>query len=171
MPKMRTLRVVDPTFLDNAPVTDQLQQSLPVSAEAAFRCLEDGDAWSEWIDGIESVDWTSPKPYGIGTTRTVHLKPGPVEEEFFAWEDGRRMAFYFVRASIPVFGAFAEDYVLEPRGEDGCLLTWRWGLEGGGPFKFGPLQSLVNVGFKRAGRKSLAELERYLRANGDKYAG
>lgn len=164
---MRQLKVVDPSYLDTAPVRDQLVQSLPVSAAEAFRCLEDGDAWGEWIAAIEGVEWTSPKPFGVGTTRTVTTRPGAIEEEFFAWEDGRRMAFYFVRSGLPVFGAFAEDYVLTPKGDDRCELTWRWAFEGAGLLR--PAQGLVNIGFKRQGAKSLSNLYDYLKANPGKY--
>lgn len=168
MPKMRQLRVVDPSFLQTAPVRDHLLQTIPASAGATFRCLEDGEAWGEWIDPIQDVEWTSPKPYGIGTTRTVTLKPGgPIDEEFFAWEDGRRMAFYFVRSGLPMFAAFAEDYVLTPQGNDRCELRWSWAFEGAGLFR--PAQGLVNVGFKRQGRASLAKLAEYMKANAAKY--
>lgn len=168
MPKMRQLRVVDPSFLQTAPVRDHLIQTIPASAEATFRCLEDGDAWGEWIDAIQGVEWTSPTPYGIGTTRTVTLKPGgAIEEEFFAWEDGRRMAFFFVRSAMPLFAAFAEDYVLTPQGDDRCELAWSWAFEGAGVFR--AAQGLVNVGFKRQGRASLAKLAEYMKANAAKY--
>lgn len=160
---MRTLRVVDPSFLDTAPIRDSLVQTLPVGAEAVFRCFEDGDAWGEWIPPIESVTWTSPKPYGVGTTRTVTLTKGGIDEEFFIWEPGKRMAFYFVRSTMPIVKAFAEDYVLTPRGNDQCELRWNWAIEAG------LLGRVFNMGFKKAGRKSLANLEQYLRANGTKY--
>lgn len=160
---MRTLRVVDPTFLDTAPIRDHLVQTLPVSAAAAFRCFEDGDAWGEWIPAIESVTWTSPKPYGVGTTRTVSLTKGGIDEEFFIWEEGKRMAFFFVGADLPLIKAFAEDYVLTPRGDDQCELRWNWALAAG------PLGRVFNMGFKRSGRTSLSNLEHYLRANPEKY--
>ena len=160
---MRSLRVVDPTFLDTAPIRDSLAQTLPVSAASAFRCFEDGDAWGEWIPAIEGVTWTSPKPFGVGTTRTVALKRGGIDEEFFIWEPGERMAFYFVTSSMPLVKAFAEDYVLTPRGNDQCELRWNWAIDAG------PLGRVFNLGFKAAGRKSLANLEQYLRANPGKY--
>lgn len=168
MAKMRTHRVVDPSYLTTAPIQDGLVRTIPASAEATFRCLEDGDAWGEWIDAIQGVEWTSPKPFGVGTTRTVQIKPGgQIDEEFFAWEDGRRMAFYFVRSGLPMFGAFAENYELEPQGSDRCLLRWSWAFEGAGPFRF--VQQLLNTVFRTQGKKSMDALENYMRANGDKY--
>ncbi len=168
MAKLRQLRVVDPSFLETAPVRDHLIQTIPASAEATFRCLEDGDAWGQWLEAIQSVEWTSPRPYGIGTTRTVSVKPGgAIEEDFFAWEDGRRMAFYFVRTGLPFFAAFAEDYVLTPQGNDRCELRWSWAFEGAGFFR--ATQGLVNAGFKRQARGSLANLAEYMKANAAKY--
>lgn len=165
MPKMRTLRVVDSSYLDTAPVRDHLVQAIPASADSTFRCLEDGDAWSEWLKPVQGVTWTSPKPFGVGTTRTVVTKPGgDLEEEFFAWEDGRRMAFYFVRSGLPFFKAFAEDYVVTPVGEDRCELRWSWAFEAPSI-----LQPVLAFGFKKNCVGSLKNLADYMRDNADKY--
>lgn len=73
-----------------------------------------------------SIVWTSPKPFGVGTTRKAGALKGLAEirEEYFIWEEGRRQSFYAVQAAAPLFKRFAEDYVVEPRGEDACTFTW-----------------------------------------------
>ena len=93
----------------------------PYPPEVVWAALLDGDAWTEWLP-ITKVIWTSPKPFGVGTTRTVEIGDQRVEETFFAWEDGRRMAFRFDRSTLPVSAA-VEDYRLVPV-EDGCELRW-----------------------------------------------
>ena len=47
--------------------------------------------------GIDRVDWTSPRPFGVGTTRTVTFQGGGMEvyETFIAWDPGKHMAFTF----------------------------------------------------------------------------
>jgi hypothetical protein len=63
--------------------------------------------------GIHKVVWTSNKPYGVGTTRTVWLALVTADEYFFRWEQNRRFSFYLTGHSMPFFHAFAEDYLLE----------------------------------------------------------
>jgi hypothetical protein len=72
------------------------------------------------------------------------------EEYFFIWEEGRRYAFYFTQANLPVFASVAEDYVVEPDGANRCRFTWRVGLA---PTRLGrpgaPLNKLLFTGFFR----------------------
>jgi hypothetical protein len=78
-----------------------------------FAIFEDGDSWPKWFHGIHKVVWTSNKPYGVGTTRTVWLTGITVDEHFFRWEQDRRFSFYLTAASMPLVHALAEDYLLE----------------------------------------------------------
>lgn len=89
--------------------------------QTVWNALLDGPAWTEWL-AITRVTWTSPRPFGPGTTRTVEVGDQVIEETFFAWEDGRRMAFRFERSTLPVSAA-AEDYRIVPV-EGGCELRW-----------------------------------------------
>ena len=167
MAKMRPLRTVGAEYLDTAPVREKLTQAIPASAKATFASLEDADAWPVWLVPINQVEWTSPKPFGVGTTRTVTGQPGAIEEVFFDWEDGVRMSFHFSATDKPVFAAFAEDYLVTPTGEDTCTLTWRYGFECAGPLRL--LQKLIGFGFKRSAVKSLSQLADYMEANAGKY--
>ena len=167
MPKSRPLRAVGAEYLDLAPVHETLRQVIPAGAAATFRCLEDPDAWPVWLDPIDSVVWTSPKPFGVGTTRDVAGKVGTISELFFDWDDGHRMSFHFTSATVPVFGAFCEDYELVPHGDDECELVWRYGFECRSLFKL--VQPIVAIGFKRAGKKSLVQLAEFMRQHRDEY--
>jgi uncharacterized protein YndB with AHSA1/START domain len=169
MPKRRELTRVGGDYLTSAPVTAKLQQSIPASADETFRCLEDPDAWPQWISGLESVRWTSPKPFGVGTTRTVENGRVVIEEEFFAWEDRRRMSFCFTATTDPVFGAFAEDYLVEPRSDDRCELTWRYAFECRPPLRF--LQPVVGVAFRRVATGWLSNLAIHMANNRAAYEG
>ncbi|MFQ3322634.1 MAG: hypothetical protein ACI90U_000446 [Pseudomonadales bacterium] len=53
--------------------------------ERLFEIFEDKQAWPVWAGPIQKVEWTSPKPFGIGTTRTVFMQ-GSLEgyEKFIA---------------------------------------------------------------------------------------
>lgn len=93
----------------------------PFPPQVVWNALLDGPAWTEWLP-ITKVTWTSPKPFGPGTTRTVEVGDQVIEETFFAWDEGKRMAFRFERSTLPVSAA-VEDYRVMPV-EGGCELRW-----------------------------------------------
>jgi len=90
-------------------------------ASAVWAALLDGPAWTEWLP-LTGVTWTSPQPFGVGTTRTVNVGDQAIDEVFFAWEEGRRMAFYFQASTLPVSAAVEDYRVVEVPG--GCVLHW-----------------------------------------------
>jgi hypothetical protein len=84
------------------------------------------DAPLGWCRILQRTEWTSPRPFGVGTTREVSALWGTnkLRERYFLWEEGRRHSFYVVQSSGFLFKALAEDYLVEPRGADACRFTW-----------------------------------------------
>lgn len=84
-----------------------------------------------WCRILQDVRWTSPRPFGVGTTREVKALWGAnlLREHYFRWEEGYRHSFYAVESSGPLFKALAEDYLVEPRDEDACRFTWTIAVE------------------------------------------
>ena len=84
------------------------------------------DSALDWCRILQDVSWTSPRPFGVGTTREVKALWGAnlLREHYFLWEEGRRHCFYAVEATAPLFESLAEDYSVEPRGADACRFTW-----------------------------------------------
>jgi uncharacterized protein YndB with AHSA1/START domain len=150
---------VDETFIQSAPFRFSNSVDLAITPEQLFEVLADADSWPQWAKVITKVTWTSPEPYGVGTTRVVDMRGGLTgDEEFLAWEPYSYLAFRFNSCSNKAVAAFAEEYrVVETPG--GCRLTWtmaqkpngsaRWGLVLGGP--------LMNLSVKWF----LANLRRY----------
>ena len=99
----------------------RVAHAFPFPASAVWAALLDAEAWTEWLP-ITNVVWTSPELFGVGTTRTVEIGDQKVEETFFAWEEGKRMAFRFEKSTLPVSAA-VEDYVVVETPE-GCELRW-----------------------------------------------
>ena len=95
----------EPVGLDyfaSSPVRIVSEVTVKASAAQAFAALEAAAAWPKWAPAITNVEWTSPRPFGLGTTRTVSMVGGMVaEESFIGWEQDRLMAFYFTRANMP----------------------------------------------------------------------
>jgi uncharacterized protein YndB with AHSA1/START domain len=111
-------------YFDTAAVRIVSEVTVDATAAEVFACLEDADAWPKWAPAITHVEWTSPRPFGLGTTRTVSMVGGMVgEEAFIAWEPDRRMAFYFTHANMPA-AAFAEDYTLTDMGRGRVRVRW-----------------------------------------------
>jgi hypothetical protein len=49
------------------------EEIIKARPEVIFDVLEDPLSWTVWAFPIQKVEWTSPKPFGIGTTRSVHM--------------------------------------------------------------------------------------------------
>lgn len=158
MPKLRDMRPVEAEYATAGPNQRTHVQPIDKPAAVVFRILEDGPSWKAWLN--LDVDWTSERPFGVGTTRTVTGPGGLRIEEFFvAWEDGCRMAFRFDRATMPV-AAFAEDWSVRPTGDDSCELVWSYAYDWTGPLAAVAAKAF-GVGFALQGRRALRKLAAY----------
>ncbi len=158
MPKLRDMKAVDANYPFNGPNSTTLKQLINKPAESVFASFEDAASWKEWL-GID-VEWTSQKPFGIGTTRTVIANGQHIEELFLIWDEPHRMGFRFERGTLPL-AAFAEDYTLIPKGPSSCELSWSYAYEWGGPLPslLGPLFGKV-FGFN--GKRALSKLAKMM---------
>ena len=121
---------VDSSFFETAPARYVAEVEIRATPEQIFEVFEDAHAWTVWALPITKVEWTSPKPFGIGTTRTVTMAGGLVgEEQFIAWEPGRRMAFCFIRASMRTVRSFAEDYRVTRLDDGRSQVRWIMAME------------------------------------------
>jgi carbon monoxide dehydrogenase subunit G len=124
MPKLRECDRVDLDFIDTAPYRFVSTIDLTITPEQLFDVLSDAQSWPQWAGVITKVEWTSPPPFGVGTTRTVHMRGFITgHEEFLTWEPFTHMAFRFNTASTDAIAAFAEDYRVRETAQ-GCHLTW-----------------------------------------------
>jgi hypothetical protein len=78
-----------------------------------------------WCRALGGAQWTSARPFGAGTTRTMRVAGALIiHERYFRWEEGRRKSFYVVEANLPLFKYFSEDYLVEATGPSACRFTW-----------------------------------------------
>jgi len=130
---MRDLQQVDDRYVDTAPHRFSNSVDLAITPEQLFETFLDAESWPRWVSSLTSVTWTSPQPFGPGTTRTVGLRGRIVgDEEFFTWDAPTRIAFRFNAASTRLVTAFSERYDVVPT-PDGCRLTWSVGVDLAGP--------------------------------------
>jgi hypothetical protein len=98
---------------------------IPHPAGHVWAALTSDDAL-KWCRALSGVTWTSPRPFGEGTTRTARTRGGALalREIYFRWEEGRRNSFYVSEATLPLFRRFAEDYLVEEISPSSCRFTW-----------------------------------------------
>ena len=124
MTRWHALEPADADFLASAPHVFRYQKRFAAPPEQVWESLISDESLAPWSPLIRKVTWTSPRPFGVGTTREASLYGGgSVRERYFAWDEGHSHAFYVYESSLPIFRRFAEDYVVEPDG-DGTLFTW-----------------------------------------------
>jgi len=112
------------TTFETAPTIfpDAMEIARP-AAEVWRELVADGSLG--WCRALAGAVWTSPRPYGVGTTRTMRVAGALIiHETYFRWEEGRRKSFYVVEANLPLFKYFGEDYLVEENGPGACRFTW-----------------------------------------------
>src|SRR5262245_17626685 len=125
MTRWYPLESADDDFIASAPHIFRYQKRFAASPDKVWESLTSDGSLAKWSSAIKEVTWTSPRPFGVGTTREVQPLGGPrVKERYYRWDDERRShAFYVYEATMPLFNRFAEDYIVDPDG-DGSLFTW-----------------------------------------------
>jgi Polyketide cyclase / dehydrase and lipid transport len=112
-------------FLDSAPA--RLRASFEIARPAAEVWADlTGEHPLAYCRVIDDISWTSPRPFGVGTTRTATALKGAniLRERYFRWEEGSRHSFAVEETTSPLFRRFAEDYLVEPTGDSSCRYTW-----------------------------------------------
>jgi Polyketide cyclase / dehydrase and lipid transport len=153
---------VDEDLLETTKARAIGEREMAVSAEQLFDTLKDGPPWAKWTGVIREVTWTSPKPFGIGTTRTVTIGGGiKFDEVFWAWEPNRRMGFSVTAASIGWLSGLSEVYEIAPLSAERCKL--RWVVAASFPGMLGKLEPGIGRIFQINQRRLLEKLERVAR--------
>jgi len=117
------LQPVDQSFFDSAPARYSHRWSIRRPTSKVWDELV-SDRPVHWCRG-QTIDWTSPRPFSVGTTREVKVLGGALKlrERFRLWDQGRRYSFYMTDANVPLLHSIAEDYVVEADGPNRCTFT------------------------------------------------
>jgi hypothetical protein len=120
------MAATDESFLEDATrrVVVDVDVARPAS-EVWAELTEDGPMAS-YCRAISSITWTSPRPFGVGTTRTTRVLGGLItlHEHYPHWQDGRRKVFVGVRTVPPVLRRVSEEYLVEPIDANHCRFRW-----------------------------------------------
>jgi hypothetical protein len=149
MTKWRALDPADASTFETAPQIYRFPVKLAVPPERVWESIASDRSLADWGMGVRSLKWTSPRPFGVGTTREVvlPLSAMTVREHFFRWDEGKGYSFYVYETNRPGIKRFAEDYVIEPDGA-GALFTWTIALEAHPPMA--PVMKLLSPVNKQA---------------------
>jgi hypothetical protein len=151
MARWYPLEPADDDFIATAPHVFHYQRRFAAPPDKVWESLCSDASLAAWSPLIKDVTWTTPRPFGVGTTRDVQSPGGStMRERYFRWDEGHSHAFYVYESSIPLFRRFAENYVVEPDG-DGTLFTWVVALESKGALKL-PVKVIapvIKAGFGR----------------------
>lgn len=124
-------------FLKTAPRVFCAVVEVAATPEQIFASFEEASDWPKWAPPIQRVEWTSPRPFGLGTTRRVWMSGNLVADEvFIAWDYPKHMAFCFSHCSQSLIDTFVEDYRLTvlPNGKTQVVWTMCMSPKGLGKF-------------------------------------
>jgi hypothetical protein len=132
----------DDDFLESAPFRYVNSVELPVPPERTWAALTADDTLVSGTALVTGLRWTSPRPFGVGTTREVTmLRLITARERYYRWDEGRRKTFTGVQSSVRGLRRLAEDYVVEST-PTGSRFIWTLALEPGPALK--PLLRLAS---------------------------
>ena len=122
------LRSEDVSFVERAPLVVRAEVSVPASPEAVWPAFADATVWPSWFSGMQEAHYTSPAPYGVGSTRRVRVMSLEADETILAFDVGRRFAFRVDSANVPFLRALVEVITLEAVG-GATRVVYRQALE------------------------------------------
>jgi uncharacterized protein YndB with AHSA1/START domain len=110
-------------FVERAPHRFRAEAYVHAPAHRVFEIVA-GEAMERWLPEFVALRWTSPEPFGEGTTRQLDLRLLSVKERVLAWEPGRRFAFTITAMTAPLLVQAVEDVHMEPIAARVTLLRW-----------------------------------------------
>ncbi|MFV9635537.1 SRPBCC family protein [Mycobacterium neumannii] len=124
MARWYPLLSADADFLVSAPHVFRYEKRYAATPEQVWQSLTSDESLAAWGPAVKNVTWTSPRPFGVGTTREVTAPGGAIlRERFFRWDEGHQKSFYVYESTLPLFKRFAEDYIVDADGGQ-TRFTW-----------------------------------------------
>jgi Polyketide cyclase / dehydrase and lipid transport len=95
MARWYPLESSDAGLFTSAPHVYRYETRYAAPPERVWESLASNASLSAWGSSVKELNWLSPRPFGVGTTREVVLAPGlvRVHERYFRWDEGRGYSF------------------------------------------------------------------------------
>jgi hypothetical protein len=138
----KTALRIDESFFETAALILPATIEIPHSPQQVWAALID-DRMGAWMSIIDHAAWRTPPPRLGGARRTVRVARFlTLEEEFFLWENQRRIGFRAVDIRPGVVSGWAEQGYLEPLPDGGTRITYTIAVDA--PFlRFVPIPGFV----------------------------
>ncbi len=151
-----TLRDATLDLARTAPDSYSNEALVDVDPDAVFAILADITSWPNWFHGFRRGIWTSPMPWGLGSTRDVTVGALLVSEVMVAWEPGIRFAYAMTAINLPLVEAMLADWRLTERPGGKTLV--RFDIHYRIRRELGPLHPLIRRAFESTPRNGIAGL-------------
>ena len=122
------LRSEDISFVERAPVLVRAETTVEASPAAVWPALADAAAWVDWFAGMKDAHYTSPAPFGVGSTRSVEVLGLRADETILAFDVPKCFAFRVDATNLPALSALVEVVTLEADGA-GTRVVYRQAFE------------------------------------------
>ena len=130
MTRWHALEPADADFLTSAPHVFRYQKRYAAPPEKVWESLVSDESLAAWGPMIKDVTWTSPRPFGVGTTREVTAPGGSVmRERFFQWEDGPQQVVLRLRVAHCRCSSASPSTTSSSRPATETLFTWTLAIE------------------------------------------
>ncbi len=123
-----TLRKEDIGFVDRALTVHAAEATLAAPRTGVYAAFADAASWPLWFPNVRAAGYLTPPPHGVGTKREAHVSGTRWVEEMIVWNDGTRLAWAVLGASVPFASAQVEcfDFADAPGG--GTHVRWTLAL-------------------------------------------
>jgi hypothetical protein len=120
---------IDEGFFQTAAFILSTTIDIPRSPQQVWAALID-DRMGAWMSIIDHAHWQTPPPRHRGARRTVRVARFlTLDEEFFIWEDQRRIGFRAVDIRPALVSGWAEQGCLEPLPDGGTRINYTIAVE------------------------------------------
>jgi uncharacterized protein YndB with AHSA1/START domain len=155
------LRPEDLSFVERAPIVVRAETTVAASPAEVWPAFADAPAWTQWFTGMKDAHYTSAAPFGVGSTRSVHVLGLRADETILAFDPGQRFAFRVDATNLPMLDALVELVTFEAVGS-GTRVVYRQALDPKPWLR--PLMPLLRRGMERGLRRGLDGLAPWLAA-------
>lgn len=122
------LRVEDLSFVDRAPLRNEVAVEVRATPAEVWPALAEASAWSEWFAAVHEAHVTSLPPHGVGSTRHVEVAKLVVEERVLVCDEAARYGFVVLEMNKAGIDAMVELVTLTPT-TSGTEVRYRQCLE------------------------------------------
>lgn len=119
---MKPLATKSLDWIARAPVRVTRSRRISADPDRVWAAIADHESWPAWFRAVTRVERRGTGE-GVGGRRRVHIRSTTIDEEFLAWEPGKRFAFTVTHTNRPGMRSIVEEVRLDRDG-DGTTVSY-----------------------------------------------